>query len=66
MQNLIVFLQHFRENEINECGLDLYFATDMEVLGEVTQHELKEGGKDIEVNDENKDEYIEYVIFLSV
>lgn len=51
-----------KENEINECGLDLYFATDMEVLGEVTQHELKEGGKDIEVNDENKDEYIEMIV----
>lgn len=48
-----------RENDINECGLDLVFATDMEVLGKVTEHELKEGGKDIEVNDENKHEYIE-------
>jgi len=31
----------------------------MEVLGEITEYELKEGGKDIEVNDKNKHEYIE-------
>lgn len=49
----------YRENEINECGLDLVFATDMEVLGKVTEYELKENGKNIEVNDENKHEYIE-------
>ena len=48
-----------RENEIDECGLDLVFATDMEVLGKITEHELKEGGKNIEVTDENKQEYIE-------
>jgi len=50
-----------KENEINDCELDLYFATDMEVLGEVKQCELKEGGTDIEVNDGNKEEYIELI-----
>ncbi|XP_066933998.1 E3 ubiquitin-protein ligase wwp-1-like [Clytia hemisphaerica] len=48
-----------KENAINDCELDLVFATDMEVLGKITEHELKEGGKDIEVTDENKQEYIE-------
>ena len=48
-----------RENEIDECGLDMYFCTDMEILGETTTHELKEGGTDIMVTDENKEEYIE-------
>lgn len=31
----------------------------MEVLGKITEHELKENGKNIEVTDENKQEYIE-------
>ena len=50
-----------KENDINGCELDLYFATDMEVLGEVKQCELKEGGLNIEVTDENKEEYIELI-----
>lgn len=50
-----------KENDINDCALDLYFATDMEVLGEVKQCELKEGGTNIEVIDENKEEYIELI-----
>lgn len=52
-------LKWIKENEINDCGLDLVFSADMEVLGELTEYELKEGGKDIEVTDENKDEYID-------
>jgi len=54
-------LKWVKENEINGCELDLYFATDMEVLGEVKQCELKEGGLNIEVTDENKEEYIELI-----
>jgi len=50
-----------KDNEINGCELDLTFVTDMEVLGKLTEHELKEGGKDIEVTDENKHEYIELI-----
>lgn len=54
-------LKWVKENEIDGCGLDLCFATDMEVLGEIKQCELKEGGKEIDVTDENKDEYIELI-----
>ncbi|VDQ05155.1 unnamed protein product [Trichobilharzia regenti] len=32
---------------------------DYEILGEIRTHELKPGGKDILVTDENKQEYIE-------
>ena len=39
-------------------GLELFFAHDFEVLGKLTQHELKEGGADIKVTEENKLEYI--------
>lgn len=31
---------------------------DMEVLGKVTTHELKEGGEELRVTEENKEEYI--------
>uniref|UniRef100_A0A8C2S7B2 HECT-type E3 ubiquitin transferase n=1 Tax=Capra hircus TaxID=9925 RepID=A0A8C2S7B2_CAPHI len=45
-------------NNLEECGLELYFIQDMEILGKVTTHELKEGGESIRVTEENKEEYI--------
>ena len=48
-----------RENNIEECGLEMYFAQDYESLGVVKSHELKPGGEDILVTEENKEEYIE-------
>ncbi|XP_036131618.1 NEDD4-like E3 ubiquitin-protein ligase WWP2 isoform X2 [Molossus molossus] len=47
-----------KENNLEECGLELYFIQDMEILGKVTTHELKEGGESIRVTEENKEEYI--------
>uniref|UniRef100_A0A4W3IYB1 E3 ubiquitin-protein ligase n=1 Tax=Callorhinchus milii TaxID=7868 RepID=A0A4W3IYB1_CALMI len=47
-----------RDNNIEECGLEMYFAVDMEILGKVTSHELKAGGSNILVTEENKEEYI--------
>lgn len=35
------------------------FSADFEILGKVEHHELKEGGDEIVVTEENKDEYIE-------
>ena len=37
----------------------------MEILGETKTHDLKEGGSEILVTDENKEEYIEYEDSLS-
>ncbi|KAL6933133.1 probable E3 ubiquitin-protein ligase RSP5 [Hanseniaspora guilliermondii] len=51
-------LKWMMENEIDGI-LDLTFAVDDEVFGEIVQVELKPGGKDIEVTDENKKEYVE-------
>lgn len=34
--------------------MELYFVSDYELLGEIKSHELKEGGKDIAVNESNK------------
>ncbi|XP_001367042.1 NEDD4-like E3 ubiquitin-protein ligase WWP2 isoform X1 [Monodelphis domestica] len=53
--NSIVWI---KENNLEECGLELYFIQDMEILGKVTSHELKEGGESIRVTEENKEEYI--------
>ncbi|MBZ3884490.1 NEDD4-like E3 ubiquitin-protein ligase WWP1 [Sciurus carolinensis] len=47
-----------RDNNIEECGLEMYFSVDMEILGKVTSHDLKIGGSNILVTEENKDEYI--------
>lgn len=47
-----------RDNNIEECGLEMYFCVDMEILGKVTSHDLKLGGSNILVTEENKDEYI--------
>ncbi|XP_076044003.1 WW domain containing E3 ubiquitin protein ligase suppressor of deltex isoform X2 [Oratosquilla oratoria] len=47
-----------KENNIEECGLELTFSTDFEVLGKISEVELKEGGKDIAVTEENKEEYV--------
>ncbi|XP_023620062.1 NEDD4-like E3 ubiquitin-protein ligase WWP1 [Myotis lucifugus] len=47
-----------RDNNIEECGLEMYFSVDMEILGKVTSHDLKLGGASILVTEDNKDEYI--------
>ncbi|KAL8968533.1 MAG: hypothetical protein Q9183_002420 [Haloplaca sp. 2 TL-2023] len=48
------------ENDIEDVVFD-DFAVDDERFGETTRIELKPGGKDISVTDENKREYVEYV-----
>lgn len=50
-----------RDNDIDECCLDVCFASNFEVLGKLTQHELKPGGAQILVTDENKEEYLKCV-----
>ena len=45
-----------------ECGLEMYFAADFEILGKILNHELKPGGKDILVTEENKEEYINLMV----
>lgn len=47
-----------RDNNIEECGLEMFFSVDKEILGEVTTHELKPDGGNIQVTEENKEEYI--------
>ncbi|ELT92881.1 hypothetical protein CAPTEDRAFT_225074 [Capitella teleta] len=51
-------LKWTEDNDVEEMDLGIYFSTDFEILGKVEQHELKEGGKDIKVSNDNKTEYI--------
>ena len=36
----------------------MYFSADFEVLGKLEEHDLKPGGKDVKVAEDNKLEYI--------
>ena len=47
-----------RDNDIEECALEMFFSVDKEILGEVTTHDLKPDGGNIQVTEENKEEYI--------
>uniref|UniRef100_A0A669CT15 E3 ubiquitin-protein ligase n=1 Tax=Oreochromis niloticus TaxID=8128 RepID=A0A669CT15_ORENI len=47
-----------RDNNIEECGLEMFFSVDMEILGKITSHDLKPNGANIQVTEENKEEYI--------
>ncbi|XP_070827801.1 NEDD4-like E3 ubiquitin-protein ligase WWP2 isoform X3 [Chaetodon trifascialis] len=47
-----------KENNLEECGVELYFAQDMEILGKVSTHQLKDDGENELVTEQNKEEYI--------
>ena len=55
-------LMWVKDNNLEECGLELYFSADFEVLGQLTHHELKPGGDNVRVNEENKEEYLRYFV----
>ena len=38
-----------RDNNVEECGLEMFFSVDFELLGEIKPHDLKPGGADIQV-----------------
>ncbi|KAM8947327.1 E3 ubiquitin-protein ligase Itchy homolog isoform 1-T1 [Pelodytes ibericus] len=50
-----------KENNIEECGLEMFFSVDKEILGEVQSHDLKPNGINVQVTEENKEEYIRLV-----
>ncbi|XP_023336886.1 E3 ubiquitin-protein ligase Su(dx), partial [Eurytemora carolleeae] len=50
-----------KDNNLEECGLEMFFSVDFELLGEIKPHNLKPDGADIMVNEENKEEYLELV-----
>ena len=48
-----------RDNNIEECDLEMYFAVDQETLGVLKTHELVPGGSEKMVTEQSKEEYIE-------
>ncbi|KAJ4445439.1 hypothetical protein ANN_07244 [Periplaneta americana] len=51
-----------KENDISSDLLDLTFAVTEEVFGQVVERELKPGGRNINVTEKNKKEYLERVV----
>lgn len=51
-------LMWIKENDPRQ--LELTFCLDEDTFGHKSQHELKTGGANIDVTNENKDEYIKY------
>eukprot|EP00052_Salpingoeca_macrocollata_P020421 m.171547 g.171547 ORF g.171547 m.171547 type:complete len:1020 (-) comp21262_c0_seq1:44-3103(-) len=49
------------ENNVDEAMLGTTFSVDQDEFGEIKEIELKPGGKDIEVTEENKQEYVNLV-----
>lgn len=52
----------YRENDITDV-LEHTFCVDTEAFGKMSTHELKPGGKDITVTEDNKKEYVRSVSF---
>ncbi|CAF4319266.1 unnamed protein product, partial [Rotaria magnacalcarata] len=49
-------LKYILDNDPAE--LDLYFVVSEEVLGDLREHELKTDGQNIQLTEQNKQEYI--------
>ena len=49
-----------RDNDITDV-IDHVFCVDHEAFGEHKEHELKPGGRDIPVTEDNKKEYVKWV-----
>ncbi|XP_064076261.1 E3 ubiquitin-protein ligase Su(dx) [Vanessa tameamea] len=50
-----------KDNNIDECGLEMWFSVDFEVLGQVIHHELKPSGDKERVTEANKEQYLQLV-----
>ncbi|KRZ13433.1 NEDD4-like E3 ubiquitin-protein ligase WWP2 [Trichinella zimbabwensis] len=55
-------LKWMQENNVDEADLGLYFTMDYSLLGEHLSDELKPGGKDIKLTEENKEEYLNLTV----
>ena len=56
---MLTCVVNFRDNDIEEV-LDHTFCVESHSFGQFQQHELKPGGDDIKVTEENKKEYVKY------
>ncbi|VDN22146.1 unnamed protein product, partial [Dibothriocephalus latus] len=51
-----------RDNNVDECDLELYFVGSYQKFGSMEEEELKPGGHDIKVTEENKVEYTKLMV----
>uniref|UniRef100_A0A183B0T6 HECT-type E3 ubiquitin transferase n=1 Tax=Echinostoma caproni TaxID=27848 RepID=A0A183B0T6_9TREM len=52
-------VKSLQETDFDEVDMELYFAADYDILGEVKSVDLKPGGSEIKVTEANKAEYLE-------
>jgi len=50
-----------RENKLEKDIIDTTFAVEQSSFGVLKLHELKTGGQDIQLTEDNKKEYVKYV-----
>lgn len=55
-------LQWLRDNDISDLGLELTFSVTEEVAGKTLEKELKPGGRNLQVTERNKKEYIDKMV----
>ncbi|KAK4195925.1 hypothetical protein QBC40DRAFT_288220 [Triangularia verruculosa] len=55
-------LQWILDNEISDAGLELTFSTEDERFGVMSVEDLKPNGRNIEVSDANKKEYVDLMV----
>lgn len=55
-------LQWMKERDISGLNLNLTFAVTEEVCGTIVERELKPGGRNVQVTEKNKEEYIERMV----
>lgn len=54
----MLFHCNYRDNNIEECGLEMFFSQDQEHFGKIEPIDLLPGGREKLVTEENKQEYI--------
>ena len=54
--------QHYRNNDITEMDLNVTFSVNYEYMNELVTLDLKENGRCLEVDESNKNEFVEYVV----
>nr|QHH25943.1 NEDD4-like E3 ubiquitin-protein ligase [Dugesia japonica] len=55
-------LKFIRDNNIDECDMGLVFSAEYELFGKIEEQALKPDGQNIEVTEENKNEYIDLMV----
>lgn len=62
---MVLYLLYFlfcRENKLEKDIIDTTFAVEQSSFGVLKLHELKTGGRNIQLTEDNKKEYVKYDI----